>query len=110
MSLPAHGGPKSRLPTPHRGDFLFHGIPMSANDGEAIRYETVDPIIGLQELQMDLWRGVSRCSQNTWALSFPGSRRKEERSAGRKKPASPQARPAPAMASSALIVSPKGRS
>jgi hypothetical protein len=34
---------------------------MSANDGEAIRYET---IIGLQELQMDLWRGVSRCSQN----------------------------------------------
>ena len=64
MSLPAHGGPKSRLPTPHRepqrGDFRFHGIPMSANDGEAIRYET---IIGLQELQMDLWRGVSRCSQ-----------------------------------------------
>ena len=64
MSLPAHGGPKSRLPTPHRepqrGDFLFHGIPMLANHVEAIRYET---IIGLQELQMDSWRGVSRCSQ-----------------------------------------------
>jgi hypothetical protein len=35
---------------------------MLANHGEAaIHYET---IIGLQELQMDLWRGVSRCSQN----------------------------------------------
>jgi hypothetical protein len=32
--------------------------------------ETVDPIIGLKELQMDLWRGVSGGPQNTCALSF----------------------------------------